>query len=317
MNPSQALATVFVDELIRGGAVDAVLSPGSRSAPLAYALYEADAAGRLRLHVRIDERTAGFLALGLTKASRRPVPVVCTSGTAAANLHPAVLEASHASLPLVMLTADRPPELRGVGANQATDQIGLYGTAVRFFREVGAAEARIGQVAYWRALVSRTLAAANGSLSRDPGPVHLNVALREPLIPSSTSDGWSRCPVAVMLLLGHRRHRSSLLTRHRQQSRAHSSSSVMSLSGASVAPQQHWRPACGGRSSQSRRLVHGPQARSRRCSSPMPRGLRNTGRSASWWSATRRCRGPCCGYSVTPRLWSTLWPRRRGGWTRR
>ena len=188
MNPSQALATVFVDELIRGGVVDAVLSPGSRSAPLAYALYEADAAGRLRLHVRIDERTAGFLALGLAKASRRPVPVVCTSGTAAANLHPAVLEASHASVPLVMLTADRPPELRGVGANQATDQIGLYGTAVRLFREVGAADERVGQVAYWRALVSRTLAAATGSLSRDPGPVHLNVALREPLIPSSTSD---------------------------------------------------------------------------------------------------------------------------------
>jgi 2-succinyl-5-enolpyruvyl-6-hydroxy-3-cyclohexene-1-carboxylate synthase len=188
VNPSQALATVLVDELIRGGVVDAVLSPGSRSAPLAYALYEANAAGRLRLHVRIDERTAGFLALGLAKASRRPVPVVCTSGTAAANLHPAVLEASHAAVPLMLLTADRPPELRGVGANQATDQIGLYGTAVRFFREVGVAEERTGQVAYWRALVSRAVAAATGSVSRDPGPVHLNVALREPLIPSSSSD---------------------------------------------------------------------------------------------------------------------------------
>jgi 2-succinyl-5-enolpyruvyl-6-hydroxy-3-cyclohexene-1-carboxylate synthase len=183
---SQALATVFVDELIRCGVVDAVLSPGSRSAPLAYALYDADEAGRLRLHVRIDERTAGFLALGLAKASRRPVPVVCTSGTAAANLHPAVLESSHAAVPLVVLTADRPPELRGVGANQATDQIGLYGTAVRLFREVGAPEERTGQVAYWRALVSRAVATSTGAISLDPGPVHLNVALREPLAPEAS-----------------------------------------------------------------------------------------------------------------------------------
>jgi 2-succinyl-5-enolpyruvyl-6-hydroxy-3-cyclohexene-1-carboxylate synthase len=189
MNPSQALATVFVDELVRCGVVEAVLSPGSRSAPLAYALYDAEAAGRLRLHVRIDERTAGFLALGLAKASRRPVPVVCTSGTAAANLHPAVLEASHACVPLVLLTADRPPELRGVGANQATDQIGLYGTAVRLFREVGAPEERIGQIAYWRALLSRAVATATGAISLDPGPVHLNVALREPLMPSPV-DTW-------------------------------------------------------------------------------------------------------------------------------
>jgi len=189
VNPSQALATVFVDEMIRGGVVDAVLSPGSRNAPLSYALYEADAARRLRLHVRIDERTAGFLALGIAKSSRRPVPVVCTSGTAAANLHPAVLEASHASVPLVVLSADRPPELRGVGANQATDQIGLYGTAVRLFRDVGTPEERPGQVAYWRALISRALSTAAGSVSLDPGPVHLNVALREPLVPTE-SPTW-------------------------------------------------------------------------------------------------------------------------------
>jgi 2-succinyl-5-enolpyruvyl-6-hydroxy-3-cyclohexene-1-carboxylate synthase len=189
VNPAQALATVFVDEMVRGGVIEAVLSPGSRNAPLSNALYEADAAERLRLHVRIDERTAGFLALGLAKSSQRPVPVLCTSGTAAANLHPAVLEASHASVPLLVLTADRPPELRGVGANQATDQIGLFGSAVRLFREVGAPEERAGQVAYWRTLVSRALAAASGSLSLDPGPVHLNVPLREPLVPS-TSPAW-------------------------------------------------------------------------------------------------------------------------------
>ena len=109
MNPSTALATVLVDELVRGGVREAVLCPGSRSAPLAYALQEADAAGRLRLHVRVDERSAGFLALGLAKLTGGPVPVVTTSGTAVANLHPAVLEAGHAGVPLLVLTADRPP----------------------------------------------------------------------------------------------------------------------------------------------------------------------------------------------------------------
>ena len=190
VNPSQAFAPVFVDELMRGGVVDAVLSPGSRSAPLALrAVRGRRCTGGCGCTCASTSVRPAFLALGLAKASRPSrARGDAHPGTAAANLHAAVLEASHASVPLVVLTADRPPELRGVGANQATEQIGLYGTAVRFFREVGAAEERIGQVAYWRALVSRTLAAATGSLSRDPGPVHLNVALREPLIPSSTSD---------------------------------------------------------------------------------------------------------------------------------
>ena len=131
MNPSTAHARVIVDELVRCGITDAVLCPGSRSAPLAFALHAADAAGRLRLHVRIDERTAGFLALGLALRSRRPVPVVTTSGTAVANLHPAVLEASHAGVPLLVLTADRPPQLIGTGANQTVVQPGIFGDAVR------------------------------------------------------------------------------------------------------------------------------------------------------------------------------------------
>ncbi len=191
MNPSTALATVLVDELIRGGVREAVLAPGSRSAPLAFALHAADAEGRLRLHVRIDERSAGFLALGLAKVSRRPVPVVTTSGTAAANLHPAVLEASESGIALVVLTADRPPELRGVGANQTVDQIKLYGDAVRVFHEVGTAERRGGQNAYWRSLVCRALVSAAGSLTDDPGPVHLNLALREPLVPDvPDADDW-------------------------------------------------------------------------------------------------------------------------------
>ncbi|HEY0485797.1 MAG TPA: 2-succinyl-5-enolpyruvyl-6-hydroxy-3-cyclohexene-1-carboxylic-acid synthase [Mycobacteriales bacterium] len=183
MNPSTALARVLVDELVRGGVQEAVLSPGSRNAPLAYALHDADAQGRLRLHVRIDERTAGFLALGLAKATGVPVPVVCTSGTAAANLHPAVLEAHHGGVPLVVVTADRPPELRRTGANQTTEQPGLYGGAVRFAADLGVPEDRTGQVPVWRTTVCRVMAAALGTLSGDRGPVHLNVPLRDPLVP--------------------------------------------------------------------------------------------------------------------------------------
>jgi 2-succinyl-5-enolpyruvyl-6-hydroxy-3-cyclohexene-1-carboxylate synthase len=188
MNPSTALARVMVDELVRAGVRDAVLAPGSRSAPLAFALHDADVAGRLRLHVRIDERSAAFVALGLAKASGVPVVVVTTSGTAAANVHPAVLEASEAGVPLLVLTADRPPELRATGANQTVDQLGLYGSAVRMFHEVGAAEERPGQNAYWRSLVHRALTSASGTLTRDPGPVHLNIAFREPLVPDLNDD---------------------------------------------------------------------------------------------------------------------------------
>ena len=183
MNPSTALARVLVDELVRGGLHEAVLSPGSRSAPLAFALHRADAEGRLRLHVRIDERSAAFLALGLAKASGRPVALVTTSGTATANLHPAVLEASYAAVPLVVLTADRPPELRGTGANQSVDQVKLYGDAVRLFAEVGTPTERAGDNAYWRSLTCRVLAAATGDAGTRPGPVHVNVGLREPLVP--------------------------------------------------------------------------------------------------------------------------------------
>ncbi|RKS69181.1 2-succinyl-5-enolpyruvyl-6-hydroxy-3-cyclohexene-1-carboxylate synthase [Motilibacter peucedani] len=188
MNPSTAFATVLVDELVRGGVHEAVVCPGSRSAPLAYALAAADAAGRLRLHVRIDERTAGFLALGLAKASGQPVPVVTTSGTATANLHPAVLEASHSGVPLVVLTADRPAELLGVGANQTVDQVRLYGTSVRHEVSLPAADGRPGQVGWWRSTVCRALVAATGALTGEPGPVHLNLALRDPLVPDGTTD---------------------------------------------------------------------------------------------------------------------------------
>ena len=185
MNPSTAFATVLVDELARCGLAEAVVAPGSRNAPLAIALWEhaERSAGRLRLHVRIDERSAAFLALGLAKVSRRPVAVVCTSGTAAAHFHAAVIEADEAAVPLLVLTADRPPELRGTGANQTIDQLKLYGDAVRWFCEVGVPEARPGMNAYWRSLACRAWASASGAAGTAPGPVHLNLPLREPLVP--------------------------------------------------------------------------------------------------------------------------------------
>jgi 2-succinyl-5-enolpyruvyl-6-hydroxy-3-cyclohexene-1-carboxylic-acid synthase len=184
VNPATALATVLVDELARCGLTEVVLAPGSRSAPLAIAVHQES---RLRMHVRVDERSAGFLALGLARRSERPVAVICTSGTAAANLHPAVIEAHESGVPLLVLTADRPPELRDTGANQTIDQIKLYGSAVRWFAEVGVPEERPGQVAYWRSLAARAYQRALGPA--DPGPVHLNLAFREPLIPDG-DENW-------------------------------------------------------------------------------------------------------------------------------
>ncbi|MEB3368640.1 2-succinyl-5-enolpyruvyl-6-hydroxy-3-cyclohexene-1-carboxylic-acid synthase [Saccharopolyspora mangrovi] len=186
MNPSTAQAEVIVDELVRNGVRHAVLAPGSRNAPLAYALHRAAHAARLRLHVRIDERSAGFLALGLAARTHRPVPVFCTSGTAASNLHPAVSEAYHAGVPLLVITADRPPELRAAGANQTIDQHRLYGSEVRLFDELGVAEARSGQNAYWRSQVCRAWSAAACGLRG--GPVHLNVPFREPLVPDGDTE---------------------------------------------------------------------------------------------------------------------------------
>lgn len=182
VNPSTWAARTLVTELARRGVRHVVLAPGSRSAPLAHALATASARGDLRLHVRVDERVAAFTALGLARVSGL-VAVVTTSGTAAANLHPAVLEASHAGVPLLLLTADRPHEVRGTGANQTTDQARLFGPAVRFFADVPAPYGRAGEDADLRALLARAVAAAAGTRSGDPGPVHLDLAFREPLVP--------------------------------------------------------------------------------------------------------------------------------------
>jgi 2-succinyl-5-enolpyruvyl-6-hydroxy-3-cyclohexene-1-carboxylate synthase len=191
VNPSTAQARVVVDELIRGGVRDVVLCPGSRNAPLAFALHDADRAGRIRLHVRIDERTAGYLAIGLAVAERAPVCVAMTSGTAVANLGPAVVEANYARVPLIVLSANRPYELLGTGANQTFEQLGYFGTQVRDNISLGLAPELKGAApgelatlnAQWRSATCRVLAATKGSRSANAGPVQFDIPLREPLVP--------------------------------------------------------------------------------------------------------------------------------------
>ncbi len=174
MNPSTALARAVVTAL-RGSAVrEVVLAPGSRNAPLSFAIHDVAQAGGLRLHTRIDERTGAFLALGLAKVGGRPAAMVCTSGTAVANLLPAVIEAAHAGVPLVVVTADRPARLRGTGANQTTDQDGIFGS---FAPTLDVASADLDELlAFVRSHEGRR-------------PVHLNVQLDDPLLPDDAWDG--------------------------------------------------------------------------------------------------------------------------------
>ena len=183
-NAGQALATVLVDELARCGMTRACVSPGSRSTPLAMALAEHPG---IQVQVIVDERSSAFCALGIAKASGVPAAIVCTSGTAAANLFPAVVEAAQSRTPLLVLTADRPPELRDTGANQTIDQIKLFGGAVRWFVEVGVPEARPDAVRYWRSAVCRAWATALGSPA---GPVHMNLSFRDPLVPVADPAGF-------------------------------------------------------------------------------------------------------------------------------
>ena len=177
-NGNTALASAMAEELARLGIERAVISPGSRSTPLAVALWRQPG---IDVTVILDERSAGFFALGTALATAKPAVVLCTSGSAAANLHPAVVEADEASVPLIVLTADRPPELREIGAGQTIDQLKLYGDAVRWFCEVGTHDADDDGLLHFRAVACRAHAAAIG----DPraGPVHLNVPWREPLAP--------------------------------------------------------------------------------------------------------------------------------------
>jgi 2-succinyl-5-enolpyruvyl-6-hydroxy-3-cyclohexene-1-carboxylate synthase len=175
-----ACARVIIEELISRGVRDVVLAPGARSAPLAYECFEADRIGLLRLHVRVDERTAGFLGLGLAKGYGAPVAVLTTSGTATANLHPAVLEAWHAHLPLIVITASRPRSMINTGANQSTDQDQLFGRHIRGF---AALSDEILDHRTWRFELARIITAATGSRTRLPGPAQLNVEFSDPLMP--------------------------------------------------------------------------------------------------------------------------------------
>jgi 2-succinyl-5-enolpyruvyl-6-hydroxy-3-cyclohexene-1-carboxylate synthase len=177
-NANTALASAFAEELARGGLRHAVVSPGSRSTPLAVALWRQP---EIDVTVIVDERSAGFFALGAAQANGEPVALLCTSGTALANYHPAICEADESGLPLVVLSADRPPELRGIGAGQTIDQIEIFGSAVRGFCEVGTHTADDAGLLHFRSVACRALAAARGEVR--PGPVHLNLPWREPLAP--------------------------------------------------------------------------------------------------------------------------------------
>lgn len=177
----------FVDEMARLNVYDVVISPGSRSTPLALLMEQHE---QIKTYLHVDERSAAFFALGIAKMKKRPVAILCTSGTAAANYYPAICEAFHSRVPLLVLTADRPHELRDVGAPQAMNQLNLYGSFVKQFMEMALPEAREPMYHYARMTVGRAIASA----SLEPkGPVHINFPLREPLIPDfSLADLWEK-----------------------------------------------------------------------------------------------------------------------------
>jgi 2-succinyl-5-enolpyruvyl-6-hydroxy-3-cyclohexene-1-carboxylate synthase len=177
-NANTALASAFAEELARSGLRLVVISPGSRSTPLAVALWRQP---EIEVSVIVDERSAGFFALGAAQASCEPVALLCTSGTALVNYHPAVVEADESAIPLLVLSADRPPELRGIGAGQTIDQIKSFGASVRWFCEVGTHEADDSGLLHYRSVACRALSKARGEVR--PGPVHLNLPWREPLAP--------------------------------------------------------------------------------------------------------------------------------------
>ncbi len=204
MNENNALTTYvasFIDELVRVGVTTAVISPGSRSTPMAILMAEHP---KMDVYVNIDERSAAFFALGIAKEKKTPVAILCTSGTAAANYYPAIVEASISRVPLLVLTADRPHELRDVGAPQAIDQIHIYGKYAKWFVEMALPEDTNEMIKYARTMAAR---ATGKSLTAPAGPVHLNFPFREPLIPNIDADNlWNRGafnnPKHVNVLIG-------------------------------------------------------------------------------------------------------------------
>ncbi|HEX6145311.1 MAG TPA: thiamine pyrophosphate-binding protein, partial [Acidimicrobiia bacterium] len=185
-NPSTALARVVIDELAHGGVRQVAIAPGSRSGALAIA-----AAAHLEVHTRvfIDERSAAFWALGSARASGSPAAVIATSGTASANFFPAIVEADMSCVPLVVISADRPAEMQGIGSNQTIDQVEMFGRKVRSYRGIEAPDEDVDGNVSWRHTVRDILESAVGR--PQPGPVHLNVAFREPTVPV-THDGRTR-----------------------------------------------------------------------------------------------------------------------------
>lgn len=179
--PATSAALALLTAFARQGLRDIVVCPGSRSQAIALAAAALDTAGIVRLHVRIDERSAAFFALGLAIETGVPAAVVTTSGTAVANLHPAVLEAHHSMVPLIVISADRPAELRGIRSNQTTVQPGMFAAAVRLERDVPAPSGDAGEGQRAQSLASEAMAAARGAAGSSAGPVHLNLAFREPL----------------------------------------------------------------------------------------------------------------------------------------
>ena len=189
-NPSTTEARAIVDGLLRSGIDEVVLAPGSRNGPLSIALAQAAAAGRIRLHVRLDERSASFLALGIARRTGIPTAVLCTSGTAAAHFHAAAYEATEAGVPLLLLTADRPDTVRGKGANQTIDQHDMFGVAVRRSFDAPTADGQAD--GFWRALVAEAVSAACGDATTAPGAVHVNLPFAEPLVPGTGDDAWTK-----------------------------------------------------------------------------------------------------------------------------
>ena len=284
------LLRAFVDELARSGMRAACTSPGSRSAPLALTLAREP---RLQCFSHVDERCAGFFAVGLAKASGLPVAVTCTSGTAAAELAPAAIEAHEARVPLLLLTADRPPELRETGAGQAIDQLKLYGSAAKWFFEVGTHEATVQRLRWMRTLACRAYAT---TLQGRPGVVHLNFALREPLVTDEPlpGDSTARADGAPYVV-----HGESAARRCSPQPRRACASSWAPRAAAS------WSPVA---------TSAGPRARlrwaKRRQPSPQPPAGRCLPiRCPARAVALRRSRTTthCCVTSGSPQLTDPIW----------
>lgn len=180
-SPAQVFAANLLAGFAKAGVTNFFLAPGARSQALAIAAGQLALANKITLHVRLDERSMGFTALGAALASGEPSVLITTSGTAVANLHPAVLEAHHSGVPLILLTADRPEELRGVGANQTTNQVGMFADAVRECIDVAAPSGDATEIQRAADLVSKSIGLAMGYTGNQPGPVQLNLAFREPL----------------------------------------------------------------------------------------------------------------------------------------